>query len=146
MDINQICFLAFFILVLAMIIAMNNIYHKNGDIKTLTNDFSFNKVDKEFNNKDKIISRIHNLFVYKSNYVYWIYYLAISVISALLLNLIFTEVYKVKMSFVAVISTILLLFIILELPRRFINAHFEKVAEIEGVTLLNMLKERYLSN
>jgi uncharacterized membrane protein (DUF373 family) len=144
MDINQICFISFFILVLAMIIAMNNIYNKNGDIKTLTHDFSFNKVNNEFNNKDKILSRIHNLFIYKNNYVYWIYYLVISIISALLLNLIFAEIYKVKISFVAVLSTILLLFIILELPRRFINSHFEKVAEIEGVTLLNMLKERYL--
>lgn len=115
------------------------IYRREGDIKNLCSDFSYEKLETEYNTPKKILTRLQKILTYKYNYVYWIFYLLIAGITSLLINLLIASLTKTKITFLGVFFGMILIFGAMELPKRFLETHVHKMSEVEGGNLIAML-------
>lgn len=112
-------------------------YTKEGDIDIMTK--TGGKTLDKYNTRDKIIDRINEVIVYKYNHVYWNFYLLISSFTACLVVELLDQCQRINKTY-KMIAITAIIFLCLEFPKRYINAHIHKGVEVEVTKLLYRLK------
>ncbi len=144
MDTNKICVVGFFLLFLGLICVILNIYHKEGDINNLSRQFDYDSMEKKYDCPKKLLTRLYQIVHFKFNYVYWIYYLLISVLGSVLINYILSQMYNYKINLGSIIVGTAIIFLCMEVPQRFVTVHYDKAVEVEGTNLISYLNHKFI--
>ena len=133
--------LIFVLLLIGVIISLLK-YSKEGDIKILTSTEknNLNKIE----NKEKIKDCIFNLVIYKNNYIRWNIYVVLYLFTAMLIVNILTQFNNMheqntSQIIYKIILVTAIIFIFLDIPQKWIDAHIHKGAEKKIIYLLQKL-------
>ena len=143
MDCNNLCLTGFFVLMVGLILIVLNLYHQTGDIGHMSKVLNYCEIEKKYNCPKLILSRLYQILHFKFNYVYWVYFTLLSVLSSVLINYILSQIYNFKISLSSVLVCALVVFITLEVPHRFITVHYNKKVEVEGTSLISHLNNKF---
>ena len=96
MDCNNLCLTGFFVLMVGLILIVLNLYHQTGDIGHMSKVLNYCEIEKKYNCPKLILSRLYQILHFKFNYVYWVYFTLLSVLSSVLINYILSQIYNFK--------------------------------------------------
>ncbi len=121
-----------FLIILIGVILTFFKYSKEGDILTLKGKCpSVEKLLASYPSRTKIIERMHDLLIYKDNYVRWNSFLIIAMFVSLVV-LYFTRE-KIQLSEFIILTCFI--FLAIDLPNRWANAHIYKGVTQEATQL-----------
>jgi hypothetical protein len=124
----------FLILLIGIVLTLLS-YSKEGDILTFTGKCpSVKKLQSDYPDKDRIVERLHNLLIYKESYVRWNKYLIIAMFVSMIILFFLRE--RIVLAEFIILSSFL--FLAIDLPNRWANAHIQKGVIQEATQLYTL--------